>query len=269
MRLRDLRQPLREQVDLSQVKALYHATHVGNLENIQMMGVVPMHGEIVQGTETYQTVVDEWGEELEEIAFFSPEDPGFVNWQVGNHLGKDMWDVTVDDIRKAGVVTILFPWRHREEIWCADGQGGATRLDGEDRMYEIPGHVEGVDCFSFEPVEPDMILTGDKMITFLEKYFPSALRMAQGELPHSGPKDPGFTPQMSPEDVEIYDAADGNQHDLGWRADYNHWGTHGMGKNGMSKSFSISPGEPGVLLPGEADPTGGDGIPDRMTVRKR
>lgn len=72
-----------------------------------------------------------------------------------------------------------------------------------------------------------------------------------------------------PVNQQINDA-EGNMHDDAWRADYNVWGTHGMGKNGFSGPFSISPDTPGVLLPGEADPTGGDGIPDRMSVvRKR
>lgn len=58
---------------------------------------------------------------------------------------------------------------------------------------------------------------------------------------------------------------DGNMHDDANVAQFNNAGTFGM-KGG----FSFSPGEhPGILLPDEADPTGGDGIPDRMSVVKK
>lgn len=206
MRLTELRRPLNEDqgVDLSQIKALYHATHVGNLESIQQFGVIPMHGEIVQSTETYQQY-EEWEEELDEIAFFSPEDPGFLNWQVGNYLKKDMWDVTADDIRQYGVATVLFPQNHGDEIYCYNDEGGATSLNGEDVLYEVPAHVESVDCFSLEAVMPDMILTGDKLITFLQKYFPSVLAQTAGrdQFFKARGKDPGYEPG-APEQQEMF-----------------------------------------------------------------
>ncbi len=67
-----------------------------------------------------------------------------------------------------------------------------------------------------------------------------------------------------PVEQPLQDAADGNQHDLGWRADWNTWGTHGMGMNGMSKPFSISPEEPGILPP-DIKPI----APERMAVQKK
>lgn len=184
-----------EQVDIGDVKVLFHASHVGNLDSIKNFGVMPMHGEIVDTLEVYQQY-QEWEEELTELAFFSPENPGFVNWQVANYLGKDMWDTTVDDIRKYGVVTVLYPWNHAEDIYCSQGDGTAKNLDGEE-IYDVPGHVESVDCFSFEVIEPDMILTGDALINFLKKYYPSVIRMAEGEIGTrlNSNDDAGYVPE--------------------------------------------------------------------------
>lgn len=183
------RRSIQEQaVDISNVKALYHATHIDNLDSIKQLGVIPMHGEIVQSTETYQQY-HEWGEELEEITFFG-ENPGFINWQVGNYLGKDMHEVTVDDIRNYGVVTILYPWLHKDDIWCAQEDGTAVSLDGENVTYQRPSHVEDPDCFSYEPIMPDVILTGDKLIDFFERVYPQALAWAQGKHPLSKEYEP-------------------------------------------------------------------------------
>lgn len=68
-----------------------------------------------------------------------------------------------------------------------------------------------------------------------------------------------------PVDQQINDA-EGNMHDDANRADWNNPGTFGMTQG----PYSFSPGEhPGVLLPGEADPEGSDGIEDRMVVVKK
>jgi len=174
-------------VEWQNVRVLYHASHTGNLDSIRDFGVIPMHGEIVQGTESHQTY-EEWGEELQELSFFSPDDIGFVNWQVGNKISKNMHDVTVDDIREHGLLTILYPWKHASEIWCSNADGTATSLEG-DTTYDVPSHVEGPDCFSFDVVAPDVILTGDKLINYLEKVQPDILAWAQGKGPSADPSE--------------------------------------------------------------------------------
>ena len=182
---------LNEDVDWKDVRILYHASHTGNLDSIRDFGVIPMHGEIVQTTEVHQTY-EEWKEELTELSFFSPNDIGFINWQVGNKIGKNMHDVTVEDIREHGLLTILYPWKHTDEIWCSNADGTATNLEGE-KTYDVPGHVEGVDCFSFEVVQPDVILVGDKLIDYIEKVQPGILAWAQGKGPTADPSE--YTPE--------------------------------------------------------------------------
>jgi hypothetical protein len=153
-----------------------------------MYGVIPMHGEIVQGTESHQAY-EEWEEELAEVTFFSPDDPGFVNWQVGNKIGKNMHDVTVEDIREHGLVAILYPWNHSSDIWCSQGDGTALNLDG-DKTWDVPSHVEGPDCYSHDVIEPDVLLVGDKLIDYLEKNFPAILGWAQGGPPRGAEYTP-------------------------------------------------------------------------------
>lgn len=154
-------------------KKLYHASHTGNLKDIQAVGLCPQHGEIVQSTESYQTVVGEWGEELPEVVFFGT-DPGFVQWQVGNFIDKGLHDVTNGEILRHGVVCIIDPTDYSDEIYRSNGDGTATNYDGE-KIYDIPPHVESVDFFSFSCVEPEEILVGEEMMLFMRQNFPKEL----------------------------------------------------------------------------------------------
>jgi len=174
---------LYENIDITKVRTLYHASHVGNLKDIQQFGVMPMHGEIVtnhSGFSEYEEVYGEeyenWEDQVQEVAFFSPTDPGFLAWQIGNYMKKHRDDVTIEDMRQNGMVALFSPKNHADEIYCMDAdRGTAHRLDGEDELYDIPAQVESVDCFSLEPVMADYIFTGDKLIAFLERKFPKLL----------------------------------------------------------------------------------------------
>ena len=172
-----------EQVEIDKVRTLWHASHVGNLEDIRKYGVLPIHGEIVQGTEAYQTMNDpeyeDWEEELQEVAFFSPEGPHFINWQVGNHIKKNMHEVTLSELQQYGLVAGFSPKLHADEIYCMHTDHKAMRLDGEDEIWDVPPHVESVDCFSLEPVSADYILTGEKMMKYLNSKFPDIIQQTK------------------------------------------------------------------------------------------
>ena len=46
-------------------------------------------------------------------------------------------------------------------------------------IYDVPAHIESVDCFALEPVGADYILTGDKMMDYLNKKFPKIIERAK------------------------------------------------------------------------------------------
>lgn len=107
------------------------------------------------------------------IAFYS-ETPDWVAMKVARVLKKPVGQVTEDDIRKHGQLSIVIVDKNDRSIWRENGKGEADQFQGQGRytMREIPFGVERGDIFTTDAFVPEVTLTGDDLVEFLKKNAP-------------------------------------------------------------------------------------------------
>jgi len=159
--------------------------------DIQNFGVIAQHGEwvteILQGAtgseETIQELLDRPGP-----AFFD-DTPSWVTMQVARKLNKNVGQVTIGDVREHGQLSIVKVDKDNTDFVRIPEEGdGVTveNLRGEGYKFwetdaaaaaeseEIPFSAERRDILTFQDVAPDITLTGDDLVTFLQSRFPEA-----------------------------------------------------------------------------------------------
>lgn len=157
---------------------LFHSGDFSLDEDLAVL-VEPQHGEwvdeVLAGATDDEELADQIRNEGTPAAFFS-ETPGWVSMKVARKIGKHVGDVTVEDVRKHGQLTIVIAEPH-EEVWQADNQGRAFRLGSEGKreyLDELPFGIEGGDIFTTEAMSSAMTLTGPDLLRFLAQNYPTA-----------------------------------------------------------------------------------------------
>lgn len=146
---------------IKRMNPLFHGTHTGNLASIKKHGLIPQHGEISKSTDMYQQATED-GAEIKPATFLAT-DPGYINWHVGKKLNKSMKDVTLDDIRKHGMLVVV--------------RKTAKQVYSYDNPHEDqPPHVERPDYYSMDDVYPKVILSGNDLIKYLSQNYPEMLK---------------------------------------------------------------------------------------------
>ena len=109
----------------------------------------------------------------EPIAFYS-ETPDWVAMKVARILKKPVSQVTEDDIRKHGQLSVVVVDKNDRNIWRENGKGEADQFQGKGRftMSDIPFGVERGDIFTTDAFVPDVTLTGESLVEFLKKNAP-------------------------------------------------------------------------------------------------
>lgn len=159
--------------------------------DIREFGVIAQHGEwvteILQGAtdseETIQELLDRPGP-----AFFD-DTPSWVTMQVARKLNKHVGQVTIGDVREHGQLSIVKVDRDDTDFVRIPEEGDGVTVEslrGEGYKFwetdaaaaaeseEIPFSAERRDILTFQDVEPDITLTGDDLIRFLQSRFPEA-----------------------------------------------------------------------------------------------
>ena len=123
--------------------------------------------------------------EADPVAFYS-ESPGWVSVKAARAAGKAVRDITVDDIRQHGQLSIVSVYRDDQSLWRAagrdSGRDDAEQAFGEGRfsLDELPFGVEPGDIFTSDAFVPDVTLTGEDLLQFIARNNPDSLREVEG-----------------------------------------------------------------------------------------
>lgn len=139
--------------------------------------------------------------EQDPVAFYS-EEPTWVAMKVAKVLSKPVRDVTVDDIRQHGQISIVVVDQDDRSIWREQGDGTAEQFTGKARrsytMNEVPFGVERGDVFTTDAFVPEITLTGDDLVHFLQRNAPGKNNLPKAQaFAQNGP-----TPEARPVQVE-------------------------------------------------------------------
>ena len=119
------------------------------------------------------------------ISFWS-KDPEWVSFKVAMNLDKSVGEVTVNDLLEHGQLCIytvdpeemtfpedmLFYQGITDEHGEPTGRSCYLSHESEIADYEIPFGVERTDIYTWEPIGPDMTLTGEDLVLFLKDNYP-------------------------------------------------------------------------------------------------
>ena len=210
-------------------------------------GIEPRFGGWLEEVLSGATDDDELADQIREqdpVTFFSTE-PDWVAMKVARAMGKFVGDVTLEDIRTHGQLSIISvaardpserfteaeqdafteeEWKHQERLTekGADPDdfltvGGKHHeeiipLGGTSRGFEeIPFGVEPKDIFSKSTIVPDVTLTGDALVAFLQIHYPHLLAHVKkwDEQKHPRDKEGQF---VEAADTVLTSSYDGYQH---------------------------------------------------------
>ena len=194
-------------IDHEEQAVLYHSGDA-SLDATLQNGIEPRFGgwleEVLAGAtddeETDQAIRDQ-----SPVAFYS-EAPGWVTMKVARSLGKSVRDVTANDIRQSGQLSIVVVDKDDSSIWREQGDGTAEQFAGKARrsytMSEVPFGVERGDVFTTDVFIPEITLTGDDLVQFLKRNAPGE-NLLSGVLEQGGKAKPAApaTIKRTPEET--------------------------------------------------------------------
>jgi hypothetical protein len=176
-------------VDTEAQVVLFHSSSSDHDESIRKNWLEPQIGEwvneVLSGATDDQETIDQIREESHGVVYLDKV-PGWVVSKACRAAGKDHSDITREDVRKWGQLTIVVADKDDSGIRRYLGeentdsyypmvesmQGRPEKFYDHDKYFGLePG-----DYFSDESVEPAITLVGDELITFLKKHYPQALR---------------------------------------------------------------------------------------------
>ncbi len=193
-------------IDPEEQAVLYHSGDA-SIDAQLADGVEPTFGpwleEVLAGATDDDTMAEDIRNQ-DPIAFYA-EAPTWVARKVAKVLKKPVRQVTVDDIRQHGQLSVVVVDQDDGSIWREQGDGTAEQFTGKARrsytMSEVPFGVERGDVFTTDAFVPEITLTGDDLIQFLqrnapgENNLPKTQTLAQdGNLPTDNTQPAGRAP---------------------------------------------------------------------------
>jgi len=145
-------------------KTLYHGTLIDNVPSIQVNGLIPTIGEFVRDTYTGASEMD-IEDYVQELVFATDKKQlsnavTAITAQIAKKLKKSFHDVTDDDFLKYGALAII---KNGDKIFD-------YKSDDDNDYRSNSASIESGDYYSDEIVEPDFILSGNKLGTYLKKF---------------------------------------------------------------------------------------------------
>lgn len=170
-------------------RGIFHSSQADQFDEINKYGVEPQYGpwvkEIAEGATDDPSFLDDMP-----MAAWWSEQPDWVKIKTARAAGKSVNDVTVDDIRKYGHLSIADADEYADTVYRIPEEGieyegsDISNLSGErmplyatdlyeygnDGVGRYPFGIERNELVTRESVEPKYSLTGQELVDFLEQY---------------------------------------------------------------------------------------------------
>ena len=170
-------------------RGIFHSSQADQFDEINKYGVEPQYGpwvkEIAEGATDDPSFLDDMP-----MAAWWSEQPDWVKMKTARAAGKSVNDVTVDDIRKYGHLSIADADEYADTVYRIPEEGidyegsEVSNLSGErmplyatdlyeygdDGVGRYPFGIERNELVTRESVEPKYSLTGQELVDFLEQY---------------------------------------------------------------------------------------------------
>jgi hypothetical protein len=170
-------------------RGIFHSSQADQFDEINKYGVEPQYGpwvkEIAEGATDDPSFLDDMP-----MAAWWSEQPDWVKMKTARAAGKNVNDVTVDDIRKFGHLSIADADEYADTVYRIPEEGieyegsEVSNLSGErmplyatdlyeygdDGVGRYPFGIERNELVTRESVEPKYSLTGQELVDFLEQY---------------------------------------------------------------------------------------------------
>lgn len=170
-------------------RGIFHSSQADQFDEINKYGVEPQYGpwvkEIAEGATDDPSFLDDMP-----MAAWWSEQPDWVKMKTARAAGKSVNDVTVDDIRKYGHLSIADADEYADTVYRIPEEGieyegsDISNLSGErmplyatdlyeygnDGVGRYPFGIERNELVTRESVEPKYSLTGQELVDFLEQY---------------------------------------------------------------------------------------------------
>lgn len=170
-------------------RGIFHSSQADQFDEINRYGVEPQYGpwvkEIAEGATDDPSFLDDMP-----MAAWWSEQPDWVKMKTARAAGKSVNDVTVDDIRKYGHLSIADADEYADTVYRIPEEGidyegsevsnlsgermplYATDLyeHGDDGVGRYPFGIERNELVTRESVEPKYSFTGQELVDFLEQY---------------------------------------------------------------------------------------------------
>lgn len=170
-------------------KGIFHSSQADQFDEINKYGVEPQYGPWVKEIAAGATDDLSFLDEMPMAAWWS-EQPDWVKMKTSRAAGKNVNDVTVDDIRKYGHLSIADADDYADTVYRIPEEGidyegsEVSNLAGEkmplyasdlyehgdDGVGRYPFGIERNELVTRESVEPKYSLTGQDLVDFLEQY---------------------------------------------------------------------------------------------------
>lgn len=170
-------------------RGIFHSSQADQFDEINRYGVEPQYGpwvkEIAEGAIDDPSFLDDMP-----MAAWWSEQPDWVKMKTARAAGKSVNNVTVDDIRKYGHLSIADADEYADTVYRIPEEGidyegsEVSNLSGErmplyatdlyeygdDGVGRYPFGIERNELVTRESVEPKYSLTGQELVDFLEQY---------------------------------------------------------------------------------------------------
>lgn len=170
-------------------RGIFHSSQADQFDEINKYGVEPQYGpwtrEIAEGATEDPRFLDEMP-----MAAWWSEQPDWVKMKTARAAGKSVNDVTVDDIRKYGHLSIADADEYADTVYRIPEEGidyeGSQVSDltgkkmplyatdlyefGDDNVGRYPFGIERNELVTRETIDPKYSLTGQDLIDFLRDY---------------------------------------------------------------------------------------------------
>jgi hypothetical protein len=170
-------------------RGIFHSSQADQFDEINRYGVEPQYGPWVKEVAEGATDDPSFLDDMPMAAWWS-EQPDWVKAKTARSAGKNVKDVTVDDIRKYGHLSIADADEYADTVYRIPEEGieyegsevsnlsnermplYATDLYeyGDDGAGRYPFGIERNELVTRESVEPKYSLTGQELVDFLEQY---------------------------------------------------------------------------------------------------
>jgi hypothetical protein len=170
-------------------RGIFHSSQADQFDEINKYGVEPQYGPWVKEVAEGATDDPSFLDDMPMAAWWS-EQPDWVKMKTARAAGKNVNDVTVDDIRKYGHLSIADADEYADTVYRIPEEGieyegsEVSNLSGErmplyatdlyeygdDGVGRYPFGIERNELVTRESVEPKYSLTGQDLVDFLEQY---------------------------------------------------------------------------------------------------